>query len=65
MLDPTLVAAGAEILSNPPLRTEATDRIAFTRVVAGSHRLEGIDPSVEQVLEAADTYAPRLHAAAS
>lgn len=65
MLDPRLVAEGAEILSNPPLRTEATDRMAFARIVAGSHRLEGMDTSVEQVLEAADAYVPHMHAVAS
>jgi hypothetical protein len=33
------------------------------RLVAGSHRFEGIDTSVEQVLEAADADTPRLPAA--
>lgn len=49
-----LVALAAERLPNRAPRTEAADRAAFSRIVAGSHRLEGIDTLPEEVLEAAD-----------
>ena len=65
MLDPRLIAEATELISNPPPRTEAADRVAFARIVADSHRLEGIETSVEQVLEAADASIPKAHAAAS
>jgi hypothetical protein len=42
-----------ELLNNPPQKTEVADSIAFARIVAGSHCLEGINTSVEEVLKAA------------
>lgn len=57
MLDSELVAKAARRLKDPIQRTEAADRVVFARMVANSQRLEGIDTSVDEVLEAADAYA--------
>ena len=65
MIDPKHIAEGVELLQNPPPDDLAAQRIAFARIVAGSHQLEGIDSSVESVLEAADVYAKNVHNAAS
>jgi hypothetical protein len=63
MLDQTLVARAAALLKIRVSRSPAVDRQIFAEIVAGSHRLEGIDTSPEAILDAADSMSDRTHTA--
>jgi hypothetical protein len=65
MLNPRIVAEAANRLKNRAHRTAAVDRIVVARIVAGSHRLEGINTSPEAVLAAAEATSARRTVAAS
>ena len=56
MLDPELIKQGVEFLNNPPEYNEEQLKQVFARIVAGSHQLEGINTTPEEVLEAAKEY---------
>jgi hypothetical protein len=58
MLNPKLVAEAVELMKSRSPRNPAADRAAYAHIAAASQRLEGIDTSPEQVLEAADAMPP-------
>jgi len=65
MLNKSLAARAVAQLENPTRRTPERDRMLFASMAAESLKLEGIDASIEDVLEAAESLpARRAHAVA-